>query len=138
MASFDLGPTIKGGYKEFVVRPAFWSVPMVLVAFYAGKAVFASSFIYGIIIGLLDTVIYIAGVKKAMPYSHDPQKGLRIMHRYRWYRIFSISSLLVLLLRRGFDVMGTCVGLLLIHIFSIINLTIIAYRMNKAGTRRKE
>lgn len=138
MAVFDMGPQVTGSYKEFVMRPALWSIPVVCASILLGQHGFANSLIYGVILGIMDTVIYVTGVRRAMPYSHDPNKGLRIMGRYKWYRLFAIGSIVVLMLKRGFDVMGTCFGLLLIHIFLIINLTIIAYRINNQATRRKE
>lgn len=138
MAVFDMGPQVNGSYREFVLRPALWSIPVVCAAVLLGKDAFANSFIYGIILGTVDTVIYVTGVRRAMPYSHDPTKGLRIMGRYKWYRLFAIGSIVVLMLKRGFDVTGTRFGLLLVHIFLIINLTIIAYRVNNKETRRKE
>lgn len=75
-----------------------------------------------------------AGIKKALPYVKEPEKGLSIMKRYRWYRIFSASTLVVLMLKLKYPAFGVCVGFLLIHIFLIINLTFIAYRLDKEET----
>lgn len=137
MKSFDFSPLLIGGYKKFVVGPALWSVPILALVYFLGYKAFAISFFYGIIIGLLDNVIMITGMRKALPYDKDPQRGLAIMKRYRVYRIISASTLVVLLLKQGHNVVGTCIGLLLTHIFLIINLTIIAYRLNKVGDAKK-
>lgn len=137
MMSFDLSPLIQGGYKRFVVRPVIWSLPILVLIYFLGHTDFAVSFFRGIVIGTLDTIIMMHGIRKAMPYKDEPRKGLAIMKRYRLYRIISASSILVLLLKQGSGVAGACLGLLLIHIFLIINLTIIAYRLNKVGNAKK-
>lgn len=59
------------------------------------------------------------------------------MKRHRWYRVLSASSIIILLLRQGANVAGVCMGLLLIHIFLLFNLTIIAYQLNKEGEREE-
>ena len=59
------------------------------------------------------------------------------MKRHRWYRIVAVSSIVVLLLRQGANVAGVCIGLLLIHIFLLFNLTIIAYQLNNEGNVKK-
>lgn len=137
MMSFDLSPLIQGGYKRFVVRPVIWSVPILVLIYFLGHTEFAVSFFRGIVIGILDTIIMMHGIRKAMPYKDEPRKGLAIMKRYRLYRIISASSIIVLLLKQGSNVAGACLGLLLTHIFLIINLTIIAYRLNKVGDAKK-
>lgn len=134
---FDLGSLIKAGYKEFVFRPIVWSVPVLLLLYVVGLQEFAIAMFKGVVIGVLDIIIMMTGVRRAMPYSDEPKKGLAIMKRYRWYRIAAASSIIILLLRQGFDVIGTCIGLLLTHIFLIINLTIIAKRLNKGGAAKK-
>ena len=134
MMHFDLGPAIKGGYKRFLMGPALAGLAFVAVLYGAGKPDWALALFRGIILGLLDTVILIHGIRKAMPYDKDPKKGLAIMRRYRWYRIIAASSIIILLLRQGSAVAGVCLGLLLIHIFLLFNLTFIAYRLNKEET----
>ena len=137
MMSFDLSPLIQGGYKRFVVRPVLWSLPVLVLKYFMGFHDFALSFFRGIVIGTLDTIIMMHGIRKAMPFKDQPRKGLAIMKRYRLYRIISASSLIVLLLKQGSGVAGACLGLLLTHILLIINLTIIAYRLNKVGDAKK-
>ena len=137
MMSFDLSPLIQGGYKKFVIGPAICSLPFILLAYFMGYPDFALSLFRGVVIGSLDAIIMLTGVRKAMPYKEDPEKGLSIMRRYRLYRILSASSIVVLLLKQGSSVAGACLGLLLTHILLIINLTIIAYRLNKVGDAKK-
>ena len=72
MKSFDFSPLLIGGYKKFVVGPALWSVPILVLVYFLGYKAFAISLFYGIIIGLLDTVIMITGMRKALPYDKDP------------------------------------------------------------------
>ncbi|WP_405379178.1 hypothetical protein [Phascolarctobacterium sp.] len=114
--------------------PALAGLAFVAVLYGAGKPDWALALFRGIILGLLDTVILIHGIRKAMPYDKEPKKGLVIMRRYRWYRIIAASSIIILLLRQGSAVAGVCLGLLLIHIFLLFNLTFIAYRLNKEET----
>ncbi len=137
MMNFDLSPLIQGGQWRFILRLLFSSLPILVLIHFMGYPDFALSFFRGVVIGTLDTVIMMHGIRKAMPYKDNPKKGLDIMKRYRLYRIISASSLIVLLLKQGSDVAGACLGLLLTHIFLIINLTIIAYRLNKVGNAKK-
>ncbi|MDY4919596.1 MAG: hypothetical protein SO119_00725 [Phascolarctobacterium sp.] len=134
MMNFDLGPLLKGGYKRFLLGPACAALPLVIILHIAGRPDWALALFRGCVIGLLDAVILLAGIRKAMPYAAEPKKGLAIMRRYRWYRIISASSIIVLLLKQGANVAGSCIGLLLMHIFLLINLTFIAYRLNKEET----
>lgn len=137
MMSFDLSPLIRGGYKKFIIGPALGAAPLILLAYFLGYNDFAVSLFRGVVIGLLDVVIMLTGIRKAMPYTDEPEKGLKIMKRYRMYRIISASSIVVLLLKQGSSVAGACLGLLLIHILLIFNLTIIAYRLNQSGKREE-
>lgn len=137
MMTFDIAPLIRGGYKKFVVQPVIWSVPLLALAVLLGYQEFAVSLFRGVVIGTLDSIIMLTGIRKAMPYDKEPEKGLAIMRRYRWYRLIAAASIIILLLKQGSNVAGACLGLLLIHTFFIINLTIIAYRLNKAGYAKK-
>ncbi len=137
MMSFDLSPLIQGGYKKFVVGPVIWSLPILVLVYFSGYPDFALSLFRGTAIGVLDVIIMMAGVRKSMKHSDNPKKGLAIMRRFRWYRLISASTLIILLLKQGSNVAGACLGLLLMHIFLIINLTIIAYRLNQVGNVKK-
>lgn len=134
MKKFDMTPLIARGSYKIISRLAVWAVPVVLLALVLGYREFGISLFRGVVVGLLDTLIMFAGIKKALPYVKEPEKGLAIMKRYRWYRIFSASTLVVLMLKLKYPAFGVCVGFLLIHIFLIINLTFIAYRLDKEET----
>ena len=134
MMNFDLAPLIKSGYKRFLIGPAFLGVLCVALACALGYTAFAAALFRGVVLGLLDVIIMMHGIRKAMPYAKEPEKGLRIMRRYRWYRVISASSIIILLLKQGLDVTGVFIGLLLTHIFLIIHLIFIAYRLNKEET----
>lgn len=134
MKKFDMTPLIARGSYKIISRLAVWAVPVVLLALVLGYREFGISLFRGVVVGLLDTLIMFVGIKKALPYVKEPEKGLAIMKRYRWYRIFSASTLVVLMLKLKYPAFGVCVGFLLIHIFLIINLTFIAYRLDKEET----
>ncbi len=134
MMKFDLAPLLKGGYSRFLAGPAAGGLIIVVLTHVLLSPVWALALFRGCIIGLLDKLIMLHGIRRALPYEKEPEKGLAIMRRYRWYRVIAASSIIVLLLRQGHDVAFVCVGLLLIHIFLLINLTFIAYRLNKKGT----
>ena len=137
MMNFDFTPVVRGSYKRFLMLPACIGLVMVIALQVLGHPEAALSLFRGFVVGLLDTVILVRGMKKALPYVKDPQRGLAIMKRHRWYRVLSASSIIILLLRQGANVAGVCMGLLLIHIFLLFNLTIIAYQLNKEGEREE-
>lgn len=137
MMTFDFAPVVRGGYKRFLMLPALIGLVLVIALHVAGYPQAALSLFRGCVLGLLDTVIFVHGIKKALPYAREPQRGLAIMKRHRWYRVLSASSIIILLLRQGANVAGVCIGLLLIHIFLLFNLTIIAYQLNKEGEREE-
>ena len=137
MMNFDFTPVVRGSYKRFLMLPACIGLVMVIALQVLGHPEAALSLFRGFVVGLLDTVILVRGMKKALPYVKDPQLGLAIMKRHRWYRVLSASSIIILLLRQGANVAGVCMGLLLIHIFLLFNLTIIAYQLNKEGEREE-
>ena len=131
MMRFDLAPLLRGGYKRFLTAPALAGLAVAALAYAAISPAWALALFRGCIIGLLDKVIMLHGIRRAMPYEKEPEKGLAIMRRYRWYRVIAASSIIIMLLKQGHDVTGVCIGLLLIHIFLLINLTFIAYQLNK-------
>lgn len=131
MANFDLTPLVKGGGYKVIFRLFLWSVPLVLILFIFGNHDFAVSFFRGVVIGVMDTVVMFHGMKQALPYVGTPRKGVKIMRRYRYYRLGLAGSIFVLMLRMKYPVFGASLGFLLIHIFLIINLLFFAYRLNK-------
>lgn len=134
MMKFDAAPLIEQNSNKIIMRLAVWSLPLVVLFLVAGHREFAISLFRGIVMGLLDTLIMFAGIKKALPYAEFPEKGLSIMRRYKLYRLLSSGSIIVLMLKLKYHVFGVCVGFLLIHIFLIINLIFIAYRLDKEET----
>ena len=139
MGNFDLTPLVKSGGYKVIYRLFVWSVPLVLLLFTFGNHDFAVSFFRGVVIGLLDTVVMFHGMKQALPYVDTPRKGVKVMRRYRYYRLGIAGSIFVLMLRMKYPVFGASLGFLLIHIFLIINLLFIfliinllffAYRLN--------
>ncbi len=131
---FDLTPLLQGGYRPFLLVPALLGLACCAAVYGLGRAGLAAGLLRGCLLGLLDVVIMISGIKRALPYKEEPQKGLAIMRRYRWYRVAAAASIIILLLKQGSAVLGVFLGLLLIHIFFLINLISIAYRLRKEET----
>ena len=93
MANFDLTPLVKGGGYKVIFRLFLWSVPLVLILFVFGNHDFAVSFFRGVVIGVMDTVVMFHGMKQALPYVGTPRKGVKIMRRYRYYRLGLAGSI---------------------------------------------
>ncbi len=127
----DFTPVVEKGYKDFLLGPIIVSIIITVIIFFLGSPQAAKGVFQGFVIGMLDIVIMTTGMRKALPFREEPKKGLSVMKRYRWYRIISASSLVVLLLKQGMNVTGVFIGLLLMHIFLIFNLILITYRLNK-------
>ena len=88
-------------------------------------------------LGALDAMLMLLGVRRALPYVETPKKGIKVMRRYGTYRLIAIASIVILLLKQGFNVAFVLVGLLLMHILFIVNLTFVAYRLAKGGDAKK-
>lgn len=134
MMKFDLTPLLVQRSYKILMRLAICSLPFIGLVLMAGHREFGIALFRGVVMGLLDTMIMLAGIKKALPYVNFPEKGLGIMRRYKLYRLFSAGSIIVLMLKLKYPAFGVCMGFLLIHIFLIINLTFIASRLNKKET----
>lgn len=133
MMNFDFTPIVQKKGPQIVKRMLIMSVPLVALAFWFSH-IFGMALLQGLVLGIMDTLIMFRGINKALPYVDDPEKGLAVMRRYRWYRLIAISSIIVMLLKQKANVLGAFFGLLLTHIFLIIQLTFIAYRLNKKST----
>lgn len=133
MIDFDFTPIVQKEGLHIVKRILIMGVPVVVIAFFVSR-VFGMALFQGLILGIMDTLIMFRGINKALPYVDNPEKGLAIMRRYRWYRLIAVSSIIVMLLKQKADVLGAFFGLLLTHIFLIIQLTFIAYNLNKKDT----
>jgi hypothetical protein len=137
MMKFDLTPLVTRSYKEFLLLPFLVGCLLAAAAgaFYSREI--GLGLFRGGVLGILDAMIMLLGVRKALPYVETPKKGIKVMRRYGTYRLLAIASIVVLLLKQGFNVVFVLVGLLLMHIFFIINLTFIAYRLTKDGDAKK-
>lgn len=133
MMNFDFTPVMQKHGMKIVKGILLMGLPFVLLSFLYSTG-FGMSFLQGLVLGVVDTLIMIKGINKALPYADNPQKGLAIMRRYRWYRLIAVSSIIVLLLKQKTEVLGAFFGLLLSHIILLIQLTFIAYNLNKKDT----
>lgn len=131
MMNFDLTPLVQAGGYKVIARLFISAMPLVIAAELLIGHAFGLSLFRGVVIGVLDTIIMFHGMKRALPYVKNPQKGISIMGRYRIYRLLSAGSIFVLMLKLKYPVFGASLGFLLIHIFLIINLLFFAYRLNK-------
>ena len=137
LKSFDLTPLVQRDGYGIIKKVALTAVPIPIIIYILGWHELAISLFRGEVIGVIDTFIMLTGIKKALPYAKTPKIGLNIMKKYRWYRIISASTLIILMLKLNFFALGLCLGFLLIHIVLIINLIIIAYRLDKEGDVKK-
>lgn len=133
MMNFDFTPVVQKQGPQIVKRLFMMGVPLVIIAFICNR-VFGMALLQGVILGIMDTLIMFRGINKALPYVENPKKGLAIMRRYRWYRLIAVSSIIVMLLKQKAAVLGAFVGLLLTHIFLLIQLIFIAYNLNQKDT----
>lgn len=134
---FDLTPLVTRSYKEFLLVPFLAGCILAIVAGIFLSRETGLGLFRGAVLGALDAMLLLLGVRKAQPYVAEPKKGVRVMRRYGTYRLIAIASIVVLLLKQGSGVAFVLVGLLLMHIFFIINLTFIAYRLSKGGDAKK-
>ncbi len=131
---FDLTPLLKKRYGPFLKLPLAAGLIVCAGVWGLGYGGIAFSLLRGCVLGLADGAIMLKGIKKALPFKDEPQKGLAVMRRYRWYRVAAASAVIILLLKQGSAVTGVFIGLLLMHIFFIINMIFIAYRLDKEET----
>ena len=137
MMKFDLTPLIKSSYRQFLLAPLLAGTGVAALAGIFFGGVVALGLFRGALLGTLDAGIMLFGVRRALPYVNEPKKGIRKMRRNGFVRFVVISSFIVLLFKQGSDVMFVFVGLLLMHILFIINLTFIASRLSKDGDAKK-
>lgn len=136
-SNFDLAPVIKAGSGKFIARVAVFPLIIAAAAAVSGHGDVATGLFRGTVLGVLDLLILFAGMKKSLPYADEPEKGVKIMRRYRYYRLIAIASIIILMLRMKFPVFNVFLGLLLIHIFFIGNLLFVAYRLNNERNVKK-
>ena len=83
----DFTPVVEKGYKDFLLVPVILSLIIIVVVLFVGSPQAAKQIFQGSVIGTLDIIIMITGMRKALPFKEEPRKGLLVMKRYRWYRI---------------------------------------------------
>lgn len=137
MMKFDLTPLVTRSYRQFLLLPFLVGCLFATVAgaFYSRET--GLGLFRGVVLGALDAMIMLLGVRKALPYVETPKMGIKVMRRYGTYRLIAIASIVILLLKQGFNVAFVLVGLLLMHILFIVNLTFVAYRLAKGGDAKK-
>lgn len=134
---FDLTPLVTRSYREFLLLPFLAGCILAIVTGIFLSREIGLGLFRGALLGGLDGGIMLLGVRKSLPYVKEPKKGIRKMRRYGFVRFVVISSFIVLLFKQGSDVLFVFMGLLLMHIFFIINLTFIASRLSKGGDAKK-
>ena len=137
MMKFDLTPLVTRSYREFLLLPFLAGCILAIVTGIFLSREIGLGLFRGGVLGGLDGGIMLLGVRKSLPYVKEPKKGIRKMRRYGFVRFVVISSFIVLLFKQGSDVLFVFMGLLLMHIFFIINLTFIASRLSKGGDAKK-
>lgn len=137
MMRFDLTPLITRSYRQFLLAPLLAGTGVAALAGMFFGAEVALGLFRGTLLGGLDGGIMLLGVRKSLPYVREPKKGIRKMRRYGFVRFVVISFFIVLLFKQGSDVLFVFMGLLLMHIFFIINFTFIASRLSKDGDAKK-
>ncbi|MCQ2374136.1 MAG: hypothetical protein MJ050_08665 [Phascolarctobacterium sp.] len=133
MMNFDFTPVVQKQGAKIVKGLFIMCVPVVILSFFISRP-FGMTFLQGTVLGIMDTLIMFRGINKALPYADNPQKGLAVMRRYRWYRLIAVSSIIVMLLKQNAEMLGAFFGILLTHIFLLIQLTFIAYNLNRKDT----
>ena len=134
---FDLTPLVTRSYREFMLLPFLAGCMLAVAAGIFLSREIGLGLFRGAVLGTLDAMLMLLGIRKALPYVATPEKGVRTMRRYGIYRLIAIASIVVLLLKQGFNVVFVLVGLLLMHILFIFNLIFIAYRLTKGGDAKK-
>ena len=137
MMKFDLTPLVTRSYREFMLLPFLAGCMLAVAAGIFLSREIGLGLFRGAVLGTLDAMLMLLGIRKALPYVATPEKGVRTMRRYGIYRLIAIASIVVLLLKQGFNVVFVLVGLLLMHILFIFNLIFIAYRLTKGGDAKK-
>lgn len=131
---YALTELIKANYLSFILLPLGIGIFLCGLTALLSSLATSYSLLLGFVVGTMDTVIMITGIRRALPYVKEPERGLRIMSRYRWYRVIAAGTIMVLLLKQGFGVAPSFIGFLLTHILFIFNLIIIAYRLQTQET----
>lgn len=130
MKMIDFTPLVTMGYKKVLTRLAVAAFAVAFGIKLLGYQEMATGVALGGAVGLLDTLIMFLGIQRSLP-AGEPEAALKVMKRFRWLRRLTAGVLVVVMLKLKYHVFGVCMGFLLIHIFLIINLIFIAYRLEK-------
>lgn len=128
--SFDLTFIAKSGGGTFVAKIAFCALLIALPLWVWQRTAFFHGLLCGVLAGVVDLSILFLGIKKALPYVEMPKEGLKVMKRFRWWRVAAAAVFIIAMLKMKLAVHGAFGGFLLVHIFFILNLLFIAYQHN--------
>lgn len=135
--SFDMTAVVRNDSGKLILRTGLCVFALALIVKLVGHDELAVGLFRGMVIGCLDMVIMYTGIKKSLPYVNDPERGVKLMKRYRYYRLASAGSIVCLMLKMGFSVDSAMVGFLLIHIFYVLNLIFVACQLDKREEREE-
>lgn len=136
-SNFDLTPLVRQGGTPIIMRTALCVLVLAVLARLAGFEEVSAGLFRGMVVGALDMVIMCSGARKALPFKNDPERGVKLLKRYRYYRLFAAGSLFVAMLKMKYHVFYVAVGFLLTHIFYILNLLFVACQLNKEEEREE-
>lgn len=124
-----------------IIRTALCVLVLAVITRLAGLDEISTGLFRGMVVGALDMVIMCSGARKALAFKDDPERGVKLLKRYRYYRIFAAGSLFVAMLKMKYHVFYVAVGFLLTHIFYILNLILnlifIACQLQKEEEREE-
>lgn len=135
-SNFDLTPVIRTGSGRLIARVAASALACTMLGFLFGYSG-AFSMLCGVAAATVDLIILFTGIKRSLPYVEFPEQGLKVMKRFRWLRVASAASFIIVMLRMKMPVLGAFGGFLLIHIFFILNLLFIAYQLTNERNVKK-
>ncbi len=135
--NFDLTPLVRQGGTPVIIRTALCVLVLAVITRLAGRDEISTGLFRGMVVGALDMVIMCSGARKALAFKDDPERGVKLLKRYRYYRIFAAGSLFVAMLKMKYHVFYVAVGFLLTHIFYILNLIFIACQLQKEEEREE-
>ncbi len=96
-SNLDLMPVVQYGSARVSARVVSCAVPFIVAAAALGKGTLAVGLFRGTVLGALDMVVMFRGMKKALPFLGEPERGVKITRRYRYYRLFVVASVIELM-----------------------------------------
>lgn len=134
---FDMTAKVKNDSKLIIMRTVLAVLVLAILAQVLGYQQVSAGLFRGAVIGGLDMVIMFRGVHKALPYVNDPQRGVKVMDRHRYYRLAAAGSILCGMSMMKMPIFFAVGGFLLTHIFYIINLIFVACQLTREGEREE-